>query len=241
MPGLEASEWLQGDNKPVPRMSLDPGAAGKPEWIRRAIWTASPNGTAPTSAVSQKLPTAAQPVPSQQKPAGTITPTPQTPAAAPVSQPSKPAPEPVSAASTGSITTGVSNLSTSHLAPTSPKVEEPVPTPTPVIPMTAVDNRPHSVSIQAGKTTPPPSTASTATPVRASPLASRFGAQKASRFRFLTFKPYHISEHFDNMSGLSISTAPECSMIEVKITLLFHLIKGCACQTRLLKLYSIYT
>lgn len=215
VPGLEASEWLQGDNKPVPRMSLDPGAAGKPEWIRRAIWTASPKDTTPVSAVAQKQPTVAQPTPSQQKPVTTIVPTPQTPAAAPVSQPLKPALEPVSAAVNESITTGVSKLSTSQVDPASAKLE-PVPTPTPVTPETAVDNRPQSVSIQAGKTTPPPS-ASIATPVRASPLASRFGAQKASRFRFLTFKPYHISEHFDNMSGLSISTAPECSMIEVKI------------------------
>ncbi|KAG0295526.1 Coronin-7 [Linnemannia gamsii] len=213
VPGLEASEWLQGDNKPVPRMSLDPGAAGKPEWIRRAIWTASPKDTTPVSAVAQKQPTVAQPTPSQQKPVTTIVPTPQTPAAAPVSQPLKPALEPVSAAVNESITTGVSKLSTSQVDPASAKLE-PVPTPTPVTPETAVDNRPQSVSIQAGKTTPPPS-ASIATPVRASPLASRFGAQKASRFRFLTFKPYHISEHFDNMSGLSISTAPECSMIEV--------------------------
>ncbi|KAG0286511.1 Coronin-7 [Linnemannia gamsii] len=215
VPGLEASEWLQGDNKPVSRMSLDPGAAGKPEWIRKAIWTASPKDTVPASPVAQKQPTAAQPAPSQQKSAATIAPTPQTPAAEPVSQRSKPAPEPVSVASTESITTGVSNLSTSQFAPASPKVEETMPTPTPMTPKTAVDNQPYSVSTQAGKTTPPPSTASATTPARSSPLASRFGAQKASRFRFLTFKPYHISEHFDNMSGLSISTAPECSMIEV--------------------------
>lgn len=207
-------------------MSLDPGAAGKPEWIRKAIWTASPKDTVPASPVAQKQPTAAQSAPSLQKSAATIAPTPQTPAAEPVSQLSKPAPEPVSAASTESITTGVSNLSTSQFAPASPKVEETMPTPTPVTPKTAVDNRPHSVSTQAGKTTPPPSTASATTLARSSPLASRFGAQKASRFRFLTFKPYHISEHFDNMSGLSISTAPECSMIEVKLSLFFQLTPG---------------
>ncbi|KAK3808201.1 MAG: hypothetical protein JOS17DRAFT_796872 [Linnemannia elongata] len=215
VPGLEASEWLQGENKPVPRMSLDPGAAGKPEWIRRAIWTASPKDTTHAPGVPQKQPTPAQPTPSQQKATAAVTPTPQTPPAAPVSQPSKPTPEPVPTASTESITTGISSLSTSQPTPVSPKAEEPLPTPTPVTPKAAVDSRPHSASTQAGMASPPSSTPSTATSVKASPLASRFGAQKASRFRFLTFKPYHISEHFDNMSGLSISTGPECSMIEV--------------------------
>ncbi|KAG9069608.1 Coronin-7 [Linnemannia hyalina] len=215
VPGLEASEWLQGENTPVPRMSLDPGAAGKPEWIRRAIWTASPKDTTPVPAVVQRQPTPVQPTPSQQKAADPVTPTPQAPAVVPVSQPSKPTSEPVLAATTESITTEISSLTTSQRTPASPKAEESLPTPTPLTPKAVVDNRPHSVSTQAGKTSPPPTTPSTATPVRASPLASRFGAQKASRFRFLTFKPYHISEHFDNMSGLSISTAPECSMIEV--------------------------
>ncbi|KAF9540772.1 Coronin-7 [Mortierella hygrophila] len=215
VPGLEASEWLQGENKPVPRMSLDPGAAGKPEWIRRAIWTASPKDTTPVPAVVQKQPTPAQPTPIQQKAVDPVTPTPQAPVVVPVSQSSKSTPEPVSAATTESITTGISSLLTTQRTPGSPKAEEFLPTPTPVTPEAVVDNRLHSVSTQAGKTSPPPSTPSTATPVRASPLASRFGAQKASRFRFLTFKPYHVSEYFDNMSGLSISTAPECSMIEV--------------------------
>ncbi|KAF8942827.1 Coronin-7 [Haplosporangium gracile] len=215
VPGLEASEWLQGENKPVPRMSLDPGAAGKPEWIRRAIWTASSKDTTPAPAVAQKQPPAVQPTPSQQKPATTIALTPQAPAVTSVSQPSKPTTEPVSTAPIETITTGISKLSTSQLVSASPKAEEPLPTPTLVTAKVAVDNRSHSVSTQAGMASPPPSTPSTVTPARASPLASRFGAQKASRFRFLTFKPYHISEHFDNMSGLSISTAPECSMIEV--------------------------
>lgn len=215
VPGLEASEWLQGENKPVPRMSLDPGAAGKPEWIRRAIWTASPKDTTPAPAVAQKKPTPAQPAPSQQKAAAAIKPTPQAPEVAPVSPHTKPTPEFVPAASTESITTGIPSLSTSQPTPASSKAEETLPTPTPVTPKAAVDNLPYNVSTKAGEGSPPPSTPSTATPVRASPLASRFGAQKASRFRFLTFKPYHVSEHFDNMSGLSISTAPECSMIEV--------------------------
>lgn len=204
-------------------MSLDPGAAGKPEWIRRAIWTASPKDTTPAPAVAQKKPTPAQTAPSQQKAAAAIKPTPQAPEVAPVSPHTKPTPEFVPAASTESITTGIPSLSTSQPTPASSKVEETLPTPTPVTPKAAVDNLPYNVSTKAGKGSPPPSTPSTATPVRASPLASRFGAQKASRFRFLTFKPYHVSEHFDNMSGLSISTAPECSMIEVKKLLLCFL------------------
>ncbi|KAK3809740.1 MAG: hypothetical protein J3R72DRAFT_81453 [Linnemannia gamsii] len=216
VPGLEASEWLQGENKPVPRMSLDPGAAGKPEWIRRAIWTSSKESSpapAPAPTSTQKQPNPSQIASIQVKPAATISPTPQT--LAPVSQATKPYPEPVSAASTESITTGISHLSNSETIPASPKAEDALPISAPATPKAAVDNKPHSVSSQAVKASPPPSTPASATPARASPLASRFGAQKASRFRFLTFKPYHISEHFDDMSGLSISTAPECSMIEV--------------------------
>ncbi|KAF9156582.1 Coronin-7 [Linnemannia schmuckeri] len=215
VPGLEALEWLRGGNKPVPRMSLDPGAAGKPEWIRQAIWTASPKDAAPAPAVAQKQPLVVQPTPSQQKPTATIAPTPQAPAVTPVSQPSKPTTEPVPTASTETISTGASKLSTYQPASAFGKVEEPLTTSALVTAEVAVNNRPHSVSTQAGKASSLPSSPSIVTPVRASPLASRFGAQKASRFRFLTFKPYHISEHFENMSGLSISTAPECSMIEV--------------------------
>ncbi|KAF9126479.1 Coronin-7 [Mortierella sp. 14UC] len=212
VPGLEASEWLQGDNKPVPRMSLDPGAAGKPEWIRQAIWTSSSKESPATAPAPIPAPTKSAPV--EAKPAANVTPTSQTPTT--VSQTTKSAPELVSAPSTKSIASGISNLSTSQAMPALPKTEEALPTLASIAPKAAVDNKPHDVTtIQPVKASPPPSTSSTVTPVRASPLASRFGAQKASRFRFLTFKPYHISEHFDNMSGLSISTAPECSMIEV--------------------------
>ncbi|KAG0211243.1 Coronin-7 [Mortierella sp. NVP41] len=199
VPGLEAPEWLQGENKPVPRMSLDPGAAGKPEWIRQAIWIPSRKDATTTSTASTAQKQHVVPQLSQQKPVASVL---QTDA-------------PVSTPLAESITAGISTLSTYQTTPTSPKQQETSPIATPVTPNTVADNRPQSVSTRAAKASIPPSASSGAASTRPSPLASRFGAQKTSRFRFLTFKPYHVSEHFDNMSGLSISTAPECSMIEV--------------------------
>ncbi|KAF9917805.1 Coronin-7 [Linnemannia zychae] len=214
VPGLEASEWLQGENKPVPRMSLDPGVAGKPEWIRQAIWTPSTKDITRTTTITTSLPIQPNSAPTQNNQPTVSNTTSQTPT--PIT-PSTPSNQP-SVTSTEAITTGVSFLSTVQETSSSvaaSKAEELLSTSTPAFLQTTVDSRPHNVMAHTARASPPVSVHSSATPARTSPLASRYGAQKASRFRFLTFKPYHVSEHFDNMSGLSISTAPECSMIEV--------------------------
>ncbi|KAG0309666.1 Coronin-7 [Dissophora globulifera] len=174
-PGLEAPEWLQGENKAVLRMSLDPGMAGKPVWAQHA----SNSSSSPSSSA----------VPSKQGPA---------------SSPSPSAPASTSVPASQSVFKAPEAITTSSQSPPAEKLAA----------LNLSTSTPAAVSHPAAKsnTTPPSSTKS---PFVASPAAQRLASQTTSKFRFLTFKPYHVSEHFDNISGLSISAIPECNLIEV--------------------------
>ncbi|KAF8934861.1 Coronin-7 [Haplosporangium bisporale] len=167
---LEASEWLSGENREVPRVSLDPGMAGKPVWAQNATRQLPP---APLPASTVKPPTPA-PAPTS---APTAVPAKASPPPSPLSTPSTP-----SQALAQGATPPVSS---------SPTVKE---------------------ETKKEPVVTPPTSRSQPT-LRQSPL--RLGTQQASKFRFLTFKPYHVSEHFESISGLSISTLPECNLIEI--------------------------
>ncbi|KAG0211915.1 Coronin-7 [Mortierella sp. GBA30] len=176
VPGLEASEWLQGENKPVPRISLDPGLEGKPEWARRSV-TSAPSTASTTS---QSLRTSPSP--------------------APLATAASTAP-PVSVTKTFAIsqspqTTSVPTDKIASLSVSSSTISNNIP------------GRSGAGSLES--THPSNANVSTKTPVM-----PRVATQKASKYRFLTFKPYHISEHFESISGLSISTMPECNLIEI--------------------------
>ncbi|KAG0335676.1 Coronin-7 [Podila horticola] len=182
---LEASEWLSGENKEVPRVSLDPGMAGKPVWAQNA---------------TKQLPPAPLPASIVKPPTPTPTPTAAPPAPAPARAP---APTPAS-------------------FPVSKTVSPPSSLPSSSQPVFAQDATPpvsttSTIKVEETKKEPvvTPPTSQSPTSVRTSPVALRLGTQQASKFRFLTFKPYHVSEHFESISGLSISTLPECSLIEV--------------------------
>ncbi|KAF9425040.1 Coronin-7 [Podila epigama] len=184
---VEASEWLEGQNKAVPRVSLDPGMAGKPTWVQNATTKLPP---APLPAVTIKpsakaavsntsgVSSSPAPVTSSTLTAASSTSTPTTPA--------EPAPQPLTETKAASEATAIP------------------------------EQRAQETKKEEVTTTPPASSnPSTPTTVQKSPLALRLGTQQASKFRFLTFKPYHVSEHFEHISGLSISTLPECNLIEV--------------------------
>ncbi|KAF9999841.1 Coronin-7, partial [Modicella reniformis] len=176
-PGLEASQWLQGENNPVPRVSLDPGMEGKFIWQQQAI-NAPPSITA-TPSVPKASAAAATPSP--------VAPSP------PISQPSAAAPVKNAEATTSTA----QDILTKKFASTTVSV-------------TNEESLPTSSSQSSG-----PLTSSSAVSPAASAAALRLSTQKTSKFRFLTFKPYHASEHFESISGLSISVSPECSLIEV--------------------------
>ncbi|KAF9115872.1 Coronin-7 [Mortierella sp. AM989] len=201
-PGLEASEWLSGENKAVPRVSLDPGMAGKPAWARQAV-TTTPSQTSPDVA-----PKPASTVPSPAK-AAVVTP--------PASKTTIPAPTPSAepSASKEPQSTPASPSTIPSNKETPPEESTPLPvatgsaaneTTTP----SAKDVTPPS----SAKNVTPPSSASRVTP-STSPAAQRLATQRTSKFRFLTFKPYHVSEHFESIAGLSISAVPECNLMEV--------------------------
>ncbi|CAO3573663.1 unnamed protein product [Mortierella alpina] len=180
-PGLEASEWLRGENKPVPRVSLDPGLAGKPEWARLSA-TSAPS-TVPTTPAALNPPSRQQAAPSaprhgEANVASSVHDT-------KVAQPSQ------------IISEKTESLSTSSSRATS---------------VYSLGSR----GTRASDTTPFSSMNTTAK----SPVIPRVATQKTSKYRFLSFKPYHASEHFDNISGLSISTVPECNLIEVNVKFL---------------------
>lgn len=166
MAALEASEWLSGENKEVPRVSLDPGMAGKPVWAQNA---------------TRQLPPAPLP--------------------ASIVKPSTPAPAPTAVPTKASPPSSLSTPSTSSQAP----AQDATP-PVSSSPTVKEETKKEPV------VTPP--TSRSQPTLRQSPL--RLGTQQASKFRFLTFKPYHVSEHFESISGLSISTLPECNLIEVR-------------------------
>ncbi|KAF9286035.1 Coronin-7 [Mortierella alpina] len=176
-PGLEATEWLQGENKPVPRVSLDPGLAGKPEWARLSAAPASskvvPTTSSPTNSQSQQL--ASSSAPHHGITASSVKDT-------TVANQTSPA--------TAVITEKMESLST--VSKTS---------------STHISGSPGTSAAESN------SPSSVNAPLK-SPVIPRVATQKTSKYRFLSFKPYHVSEHFDNISGLSISTMPECNLIE---------------------------
>jgi coronin-7 len=166
----------------VPRMSLDPGLAGKPAWTQQA---------------SNALPLSTSHIISKPAGAATSLPTSALPSVA-----------------TAPVPKSATPLVPTARSPTAPNSQEP--------PSGSLASL--TVSTQHEKKEPPmssplqSSTSSSSTgkvSASTSSAAQRFGAQKTSKFRFLTFKPYHASQHFESISGLSINVAPECSMIEV--------------------------
>ncbi|KAF9560453.1 Coronin-7 [Mortierella alpina] len=181
VPGLEASGWLQGENNPVPRVSLDPGLAGKPEWARHSA-TSVPSTVSTTPVTlnfgSQKLasPSASHQGVSSASSSANDTKVIEPRQASPVTA--------TSAKNTESLSP--SSKSTSYRSPGSPGT---------------------SVAVSNSSSSP--------TTTAQSPVVPRVATQKTSKYRFLSFKPYHVSEHFDNIAGLSISTVPECNLIEV--------------------------
>ncbi|KAI8358606.1 hypothetical protein B0O80DRAFT_382482, partial [Mortierella sp. GBAus27b] len=172
-PGLEAAQWLQGENNPVPRVSLDPGMAGKSAWQQNASNTTSSRSSVPAASI----------------------------------------PSTISQSQSSNPPTPVSSISQAALSKSSPP---PIPAknanPASSVPQDALSEKLASttVSEQKAVVTPPSSK-----PTAASSAALRIASQRTSKFRFLTFKPYHVSEHFENISGLSINTSPECSLIEL--------------------------
>ncbi|KAF9434203.1 Coronin-7, partial [Entomortierella beljakovae] len=185
-PGLKASEWLNGENNPVPRMSLDPGMAGKSQWQQQGFSTIS----------SSKANTTSNPKPVSIAPSPTV---------AAATQPIQKVNAPVA-----SVPAVVSQpIAPSVNTPTKENIPEKPSTP-PSVPVASSTE----TSVSPRNVTPPPSSASRVTP-SSSPAAVRIATQRSSRFRFLTFKPYHVSEHFESISGLSINAAPECNLIEI--------------------------
>ncbi|KAF9945979.1 Coronin-7 [Mortierella alpina] len=175
-PGLEASEWLQGENKPVPKVSLDPGLAGKPEWARFSA-TSAPS-TVSTTPGTLNSPSRQQASPSASHHG--VAHVASSVHDSKVAQPSQ------------IITEKMESLSTSSSRATSD----------------------HSLGSR-GTSAAESIVSSSMNATAKSPVIPRVATQKTSKYRFLSFKPYHASEHFDNISGLSISTVPECNLIEV--------------------------
>ncbi|KAI1296084.1 Coronin-7 [Mortierella claussenii] len=213
IPGLEASEWLQGDNRPVPRQSLDPGMTGKPVWMQQGVSDISkqssahvmkPSAVSPTSTprtAAHSTPSSLAVASTTATPTGTVSPHASTAAASITSstQSSEHKSEPSSSAAPNAI-----SALESQEAPSEKLASLSVSTAT----------SPERLSTLSKSTTPPSSSASRAASV-GSPAALRLAAQKTSKFRFLTFKPYHVSEHFESIAGLSISASPESNLIEV--------------------------
>ncbi|KAF9209964.1 Coronin-7 [Haplosporangium sp. Z 27] len=192
-PGLEASEWLNGENRDVPRVSLDPGMAGKPTWVQQAA------NTTPT--LSKAAPIASKPKEVSTPPTSTS------------NAPSSTSTEPPAA--TKSQPTVAAPVSTSDSQKVPSKESEPLSVSTvPSASETSSPARNITPPSSASRVTPAASAASRVTPT-SSLAAQRIATQRTSKFRFLTFKPYHVSEHFDSIAGLSISAVPECNLIEV--------------------------
>ncbi|KAF9190083.1 Coronin-7 [Haplosporangium sp. Z 767] len=169
VPGLDASEWLQGEDRPVPRESLDPGMAGKPNWIRQSVSHSTPAPLSPGTQIGTEAGTKGD------------------------------------AGAKARVEAGA-EAEVRAKEPLGNRALEP-----------AVDVSPKAVPVQAKSTISAISTPKEGTKKAMAPssAAMKIATQKTSKFRFLTFKSYHSSEHFENISGLSISTTPECSLIEV--------------------------
>ncbi|ORZ17579.1 hypothetical protein BCR41DRAFT_322048 [Lobosporangium transversale] len=205
-PGLEAPEWLQGENRTVPRVSLDPGMAGKPAWAQQAVKSISSNPTSASASTSTS--TQASSVPSR-------SPAPTPPQALPTS----------SSTSSPKPTVSASPTTPEQLPAVDNKASEPTPSETPAVsksssedvpqPATSTANVVESPPASVPKSSTSPSSSASNTTHVGSPAAVRLATHKTSKFRFLTFKPYHISQHFESISGLSISAIPECNLIEV--------------------------
>ncbi|KAI7832196.1 hypothetical protein BC939DRAFT_498288 [Gamsiella multidivaricata] len=189
-PSLEAPEWLHGENKLVQRVSLDPGMAGKPAWAQQA-----------TTPLSSKAYSAPGPTPSLQ-------PSRKDPLV------TTPTPKPTVAVSSSASTTSSAATPEQSVAQSAT-----------LTPQEVVTNKLDSLTVSMAPTKEEPSAplSRTETPVTslsrarfsASPAAMRLATHQTSKFRFLSFKPYHISQHFESISGLSISAVPECNLIEV--------------------------
>lgn len=182
---------MLGENNSVPRVSLDPGMIGKSTWQQNAITAPASKTTTPTvpkPSAVSSTPTSLAPVSSASQPHSS------NPPAAPTN--------PTSTENKGPVTSTSQDILSEQLASTT---------------ISSTTVKEESPSTPLSKEAPPPPSQPSRGPT-ASVAASRISSQKTSKFRFLTFKPYHISEHFDNISGLSINTSPECNLIEV----LFH-------------------
>ncbi|GJJ78988.1 coronin-7 [Entomortierella parvispora] len=232
-PGSTASEWLCGNNGVVPRVSLDPGMAGKPIWMQNGIsdrpvpskFVSSATTVAPIpKVVSQPstIPSVLAPAPVPDSTATTV-PVAAAPAAEPksVSTPTAvtTAKEPTTEAS---VTQDKTNPRTANPSTASPAVTTPTTSKAPTA--TATSATPVAPSLSK------PSSATT------SPLVSRLATQRSSKFRFLSFKPYHTSSHFENIQGLSISTTPECNLIEVNSKFLALPLHGTGGRVGILKI-----
>ncbi|KAG0224458.1 Coronin-7 [Actinomortierella wolfii] len=200
-PGLSAAEWLNGEDRAVPRVSLDPGVAGKPAWARSTYQAAS-STSSPTSVTKPSV-TSSTPTTTPSKAQATVQPVKVLPQAQVVPQPStsadknqKPTPATVAEQKDSTSASSTPTAQTTKADSTAPLTESPKPS--------------------TGASSPASAPSSPAASSRgASPAVSRIAMQKASKFRFLTFKPYHISQHFESIKDLSISTQPECSIMEV--------------------------
>ncbi|KAF9972289.1 Coronin-7 [Actinomortierella ambigua] len=200
-PGLSAEEWFKGDDQPVPRVSLDPGLAGKPAWARS---TYQPAVSTPTASIPTSKSPAINSPSSASSTAQPILPTPQ-PQVVPQTHASINVSQVNSTAESPKVSTAVpSDTATASIsAPQSPKTS-------------SAASLPVSPKPSSGASSPAPSPSTSAASSRgASPAVSRIAMQKASKFRFLAFKPYHLSQHFESIKDLSISTQPECSILEV--------------------------
>ncbi|KAG0257166.1 Coronin-7 [Actinomortierella ambigua] len=196
IPGLSAAEWLKGEDRPVPRVSLDPGVAGKPAWARS---THQPATSSPSPSPVSTTPSVKSPVPTLP------------PSTTPAAQPARPVSPPQVVPQPSTPTSELPEKTTAE----SPKI--PAPAPAPQSPKaSSAAPLPESPKPSSGSSSPAPSPSSPAVASRgASPAVSRIAMQKASKFRFLAFKPYHTSQHFESIKDLSISTLPECSILEV--------------------------
>ncbi|KAF8925195.1 Coronin-7, partial [Dissophora ornata] len=209
-PGLEASAWLLGENKPVPRVSLDPGMAGKPVWAQHAVTTLTSETKAPIASKQNSIPSSSTP-----SSASPTTPSASTSAptvasfASPMSSSAGKSAEPATAKAQEVTTEKLASLSVSTGAPET-----------------------HPASPSQSATSAPSSSRG---PSSASSAAMRLAAHQTSKFRFLTFKPYHISQHFESIIGLSISAAPECNLIEVNPKFLALPLQGTGGRVGILK------
>ncbi|KAK3821420.1 MAG: hypothetical protein J3Q66DRAFT_151648 [Benniella sp.] len=184
-PGLEAAQWIQGENNPVPRVSLDPGMSGKAAWQRNAV-------NAPVTTTTPAVP---KPLAASSTPASSIS-------QSSLSKPSSVTPAtPTSAGNKEPAISTSQDVLSEKLASTTVSA--------------AVMSAGEKPSVSIPKEATPPSSSHPPRAPSTSAAASRFSSQRTSKFRFLTFNPYHVSQHFESISGLSISTSPECSLIEL--------------------------